>query len=141
MPYSSLQEFRSLGLRNPAFVGYESEITDCLNAAQGTMHQYFRAGDVPVPLPEAAVDLSIKQYECWLAALPFMSGRGFEPDADPDSIIVTNYKLAMAWLKDVAARKAILVQPPGTPSEDGSAGGVVVDSSNTRGWGGITDDD
>lgn len=136
MSYSSTVEFQSLGIQGQVVNGYESEAQDALDAAQGTMHGYFRAADPPfaVPVPTAAVDLSIKQYECWLAALPFMSARGFDPGSDPDSIIVTNYKLAMAWLKDVQARKTIPYSEPASTDPNLATAGFAVETDAPRGW-------
>jgi len=137
--YSTLSEFGSLALNGNAVEGYEYSAVDCLGAARGEMDGYFRAAGIDLPLPATSIDLNIKRYEGWLAALPFMMARGFDPSANPDSIFVNQYNMAKAWLKDVAAKRTIIVplvagvEQDGDTSSDGV--GAVVVSDRRRGWG------
>lgn len=139
MPYSTLTEFKSLALNGNAVEEYEDSAFACLGAAQGEMDGYFRAAGIDLPLPVTSVDLNIKRYEGWLAALPFMMARGFDPSTNPDSIFVNQYNMAKAWLKDVAAKRTIIVPIVAGIEQDGDtsndSGGAAVSSDARRGWG------
>lgn len=137
MPYSSLTEFARYALATSAFEGDELAANACLSAAQGTMHGYFRAAGIDLPLPATSVDDSIKMHECWLAGLPYLSGRGFDP-TDKDSIVVTNYERAIKWCKDVASHAIIIVPVTDGVEQDGDTStvstGAAVVSDMSRGW-------
>jgi phage gp36-like protein len=133
MPWSSLTDFETHGFPRDMWTGKEVLVIGGLTAACQTCLGYFRtAPDIVTPVAEADVTEDMRKNECWIAAYGLVSVLGFDPGSDPDKVIYERYKLAMQWLRDVAAGKTNPIAVDTAP--DIEFGNVQIETDELRGW-------
>lgn len=118
-------------------------VIEALGAANGIILGYFRtAPNVTLPIAEVDISAEMRMYECWIAAFNTVSVIGFDPGSSPDDVVLTRYKMAMQWLRDVASGKTqpIPTAPETTDPDDVDTTdtGAAVYTDAPRNWSALT---
>lgn len=137
--YAQPSDFSSIGVL-PALAQSltGAQITQALQNASVIMDTYIGQ---QFDLPLLEWDASLTQYCCWIARFTLLGVRGYNPNNPAEQSYYDMYKLALAWLKDVAngiaTPQVTDSSPNATPGEHAPASrpNTVSPSPGNATWG------
>ncbi len=132
MAYITRAELEAFGGLPARVVGQITSpvLSNKLDAATAMADGYLRI-QYAVPMTAPSMDLKIRVAH--VAAYMIMGELGFNPEVNPDQIVVKNYDDALRWFEQVAAGRVALVSTAdGTP--DVNDYGPEVETDDPRGW-------
>ena len=119
--YADYQQFVTYGMKGAAVPATDRDRVESILVAKSRTADSYLAiayGESNVPFSQWPETLT--EAVCKLAAFEYIGMRGAQIEG-PDDVILTRYKDAMAWLRDIAAKRAVIIgvtanAPPRAPS-------------------------
>lgn len=101
-------------------------VSDVIERASGVMDGYFQAAGLDVPLTGDAITAAVRHHTGFVAAHYAAQRRPQFRDAQGNAPYRAEYLDAIAWAKDVAARRILLVGQDTAEGGGGEEGGGMV---------------